>query len=336
MAEQKYICSGSKLTSLANAIREKAKTADKYTIDQMVSAVNNLASVEKVGSGDWFWGFYADSDLVTKLTDKETADRIIDGQRVYASYNTYINPSGKYFATCTDEELAGMVAAHYSGNIKLSDYWNVNDTRKISLSAMKATGVGESHVAQDVEVVLMQANPRAYKTVSGNKVPAFVWGLKNGLANGTTGEYGYMNSSDTNSGGWDKCARRTWCNGVFYNSLPAGFKGVISQVKVVTANGYGSTTATSSDYCFLAAEFEVFGSHSYGNSVAESTLEQFLYYATGSNRIKKCGPDGSASGWWLRSPQSGYSSNFCGVNSDGSADDWYASSTNLLAPCGCF
>ncbi len=335
MAEQKYICSGSKLTSLANAIREKAKTADKYTIDQMVSAVNNLASVEKIGSGDWFWGFYADSGLVTKLTDKETADRIIDGQRVYASYNTYINPSGKYFATCTDEELAGMVAAHYSGNIKLSDYWSVNDTRKISLSAMKATGVGESHVAQDVEIVLMSANPGAYKTVSGNKVPTFVWGLKDGLANGTTGEYGYMNSSNTSSGGWNKCARRTWCNSVFYNALPAGFRSVVSQVKVVTADGTLSSTATSNDYCFLAAEKEVFGSNTYADSTAEASLSVFGYYRNG-NRIKKCGPNGSANRWWLRSPWSGYSGGFCGVDGDGGANAWGAGGTHLLAPCGCF
>lgn len=331
MAEQKYICSGSKLTSLADAIREKAKTADKYTIDQMVSAVNNLASVEKVGSGDWFWGFYADSGLVTKLTDAETADRIIDGQRVYAAYDTYINPSGKLFATCTDEELAGMVAAHYAGNIDLTNYWKVGNKRKVSLSAMADTGVGESHVAQDVEVVLMHAKPSWIKTVNNSKTPSFVWGLKDGLK-----EAGYINSSDTNSGGWASCARRTWCNSVFYNALPQGFRSAVRDSRIVTADGSSSSVGWSTDYCFLPAEKEVFGSNIYGNSSAEYLLQQLNWYKTSSNRVKKQGVGGSADGWWLRSPRGGNSGYFCGVGSGGSAYSWDASNTILLAPCGCF
>lgn len=42
----------------------------------------------------------------------------------------------------------------------------------------------------------------------------------------------------------------------------------------------------------------------------------------------------SANNWWERSPNSGDSSNFCNVNSSGTANNNNASNTNLLAPCG--
>ena len=42
----------------------------------------------------------------------------------------------------------------------------------------------------------------------------------------------------------------------------------------------------------------------------------------------------SANNWWERSPNSGNSTNFCNVNSDGTANNNNASNSNLLAPCG--
>lgn len=45
-------------------------------------------------------------------------------------------------------------------------------------------------------------------------------------------------------------------------------------------------------------------------------------------------PDNSADWWWERSPNSGNSSNFCNVNSDGSANNDNANNNNGLAPFG--
>ncbi len=335
MSEQKYICSGSKLTALADAIRAKAKTTGTYTLDQMSTAINNLASVEKIGSGDYFWGWYSDSSAKNKLTDNQAATNIINGTKVYAKFDTYINPSSVLWASSSDSDVLTMVKAAQAGKFNLSDYWSVGDTRSVSLSAMAATGVGESHVAQTVEVVLMDFQ-QLYSYSDGSGKCKVVWGLKNGLANGTSGEYGYMNSSDTNTGGWASCARRTWCNNVFYRALPSWMQAATKQVNVVAANGSSSTTATSQDMCFLPAEKEIFGSNSYANSTAESALKQWTWYATASNRIKKCGASGSASVWWERSPGSGGSDSFCSVYSGGSARGNSASYTLLLAPCGCF
>lgn len=45
-------------------------------------------------------------------------------------------------------------------------------------------------------------------------------------------------------------------------------------------------------------------------------------------------PDNSANNWWERSPNSGNSTNFCLVNSDGTANNNNASNSNGLAPFG--
>lgn len=240
------------------------------------------------------------------------------------------------WANGTDEQIVAMVNAADNGLINLADYWSVGDERQVTLSAMSATGVGESHTEQTVTFVLMNSGGKtlANPTASGRTECSFIVGMKNGLANGTTGEYGYMNSSDTNSGGWESSERRTWCNSVFRNAIPSTLRDIFKQHLNVTANGSSSGTTTSTDYFALPAEKEVFGSNTYANSTAESGLSQFEYYKTAANRIKKQGDNGSANNWWERSPRSGNSRYFCFVDSDGSAYDYIASNAFLLAPFG--
>ena len=249
-------------------------------------------------------------------------------------YELYARPPVKIvtWAGGTDEEIVAMVNAADNGEINLADYWAVGDERQVTLSAMSATGVGESHTEQTVTFVLMNSGGKtlANPTASGRTECSFIVGMKNGLA-----EKGYMNSSNTNSGGWEACARRTWCNDVFRNAIPSTLRDIFKQHLNVTANGSSSTTATSTDYFALPAEKEVFGSNTKANSTAEANLTQFEYYKTFSNKIKNIGDSGSASFWGERSPYSGNSGIFCTVSSNGSADYEPASFSRLLAPFGC-
>lgn len=257
----------------------------------------------------------------------------------------YFNAEMKYYekpyvpptwADGSDEEIAEALQKHYAGEIDLHDYWSVGDERTVHLNAMAATGVGESHVAQDVTMVLMNAGGKTLTTPIGSVTEcAFIVGQKNILANGTTREGGYMNSSDTNAGGWNQCARRTWCNEVYKNALPSTFVGILKQHQNITAAGTGSTTTTSSDYVALPAEKEVFGSVTYADSTAEASLTQFKYYETASNRIKNQGNAGSAYYWWERSPRTSFGLHFCCVTSDGTVDRDDANAANGLAPFFC-
>jgi hypothetical protein len=191
-------------------------------------------------------------------------------------------------------------------------------------------------------MVLMHANPSKYTYVttpiSGRTKPYFIYGQKNSLING-----GPMNPSNTNLGSWNGCSRRTWCNNVYRNAVPAYLKTITKQVNVITAKRYdGSTNQTSQDYFFLAATKEIIGGNAtsagagtgYSNLTEYQALEQWTWYATAANRIKSRSGVGAAS-WWLRGPACTLNSIFCYVDANGSANGYYAINPYGLAPCGC-
>lgn len=248
----------------------------------------------------------------------------------------------KPFATATDAEIADMLAAHYAGDIDLYNEtgWEVGAERTVQLSAMAATGVGETHTAQTVTFVIMNHGGKTLNTaISGKTTCAFIVGQKNMLASNGTREGGFMNSSNVNAGGWDSCARRTWCNSVYKNALPSTFAALFKQVHNYTGQGSTSqsTAVDSVDYFALPSEKEVFGTVTYADATAETNNTQFKYYETAANRIKYPG-DGtglSATGWWERSPRGTNTAHFCSVDSGGNAYYNDASSAYGLAPFGC-
>ena len=251
------------------------------------------------------------------------------------------NPELVTWAGGTDEEIVKMVQLADEGKINLSDYWAVGDIRTVQLSAMSATGVGESHAAQKVDLVLMHAGGYTLNAAvaSGRTKCSFIVGQKDSLATA-----GYMNSSNTNSGSWNGSARRNWCNSVYKNALPSTLLPIFKQFKTITAETYnGSANQESVDYFALPAAKEVFGGSAssagkntgYSNLTEFNALFQFDYYKTTSNRVKKFGKTGTASDWWERSPLYNYSASFCGVGDTGSSYSGAASNTRGLAPFGC-
>ena len=255
-------------------------------------------------------------------------------------YELYGEPPLKIvtWANGTDAEIVAMVNAADNGEINLADYWSVGDERQITLSAMAATGVEETHAEQTVTFVLMNSGGKtlANATPSGRSVCSFIVGMKNGLS-----EEGGMNSDNTAVGGWDACPRRTWCNEVFRNAIPESLREIFKQHLNITGNSTGSTTVTSTDYFALPAEKEVFGQNRKANSTAESSLTQFEYYTTAANILKRNGD--SVVAWCERSPSSSLDSFFCNANydyieSDGtyspSPGEYYAFYPYALAPFG--
>lgn len=252
-------------------------------------------------------------------------------------YYKFIISQAFSWANATDEMIVSMVAAADAGEIDLSQYWAVGDERTVHLSAMPATGVDESHVAQDVKLVILN---KGGKTLSNGKECNFIVGLKNSLK-----APGYMHVN-TNTISWDGCVRRAWCNNVFKNSIPPTLLPIFKQHVNKTATYPNSSTTTDSvDWFALAAGKEVFGTEassgtSYGggySSYSESqVLSQFEYYKTRANRIKISGEGTSAANpWWERSPHYNYHGNFCYVSSLGDATHTEANTNKWIAPFGC-
>ena len=226
----------------------------------------------------------------------------------------------------TDEQIAAMVAALDNGTLTIEETgWQIGDERKVTLSAMDATGVGESYGVQEVTMVLMDSQHYTLTeaTAGGDTKDHFVVGLKKFLPTG-----GYMNSSNTSEGSWGGCARRTWCNEVFRAAIPNALRACFKQFKVPTATAYnGSSVTETDDYFALFAEMEIFGVRTYSNITESAALSQIEWFATAANRNK-------GGLWWGRS-LSTYDQRFCSVKVDGNPDYLLASATAHFAPFGC-
>lgn len=256
------------------------------------------------------------------------------------------------FSTASDADLAKMLDAYYNGDITIDDIKtknSVGDTRSVSLSAMSATGVGESHRAQTVEFVIGDFEHDDLATsINGHTKSAMTLLQKDCLMDATSAsnlnngaydtEKGYMNNSKTNSGGWKSCARRIWCNNVYYNALPSTIQSLVKTVNKKSSTGGGSSsgTETTADKIFLASEIEVHGTTTYSVSGEGS---QYQYYKNStSNKYKN--PKWSSSNcvtqaWWHRSPSTTESTAFLVVDSGGVLFPHYSDYGRGIAPCLC-
>ena len=287
MANDKVKIATSKLTALADAIRNKGGTTEPLLLADIPTIVPSLAAYNPPTWADGSW-----NDIIQALAKHEAG-----------TIDLYTTPG-----------------------------WEIGATRTVPLAAMGTTaptgvGVGESHVAQDVEMVLMDKN--VVDLAAGGKCN-FVIGMKNCLA-----KSGYMNSGNTNSGGWRDCQRRTWCNNVFANAVPDELKSLVKNASIKTSAGNESTTIKiTTDTWFLPCEYNVFGQ--INHSVPGEDTVQWEWYKTAANRIKRFGTGGGGAIWWERSPRSINNLNFCYVSSSGGfATGGKASDTLGLAPHAC-
>nr|DAW57868.1 MAG TPA: collagen triple helix repeat protein [Caudoviricetes sp.] len=274
-----------------------------------------------------------------------------DGVYNYDAGNRLLGEPGDLkivtFADGTDAEITKMIEAHYAGKINIGDYWAVGDKRTIHHNAMDATGVSESHKANDyVYVIIGIEHDDLVATINGKTKAAITIQTERMLYLDTTTEYnssynashecGYINSSSTNSGGWEGCARRAWCNNVYKKCLPTYIQNMMKQVKKLTSAGSKSSTIkTSNDYAFLPSEIEIFGDITQ-SFAGEGRQYQYFKNVT-ANIYKKPRYTGTfASGrYWERSPYFNSENRFCHVDMNGESYYSDVSYAFGVAPCLC-
>ena len=140
-----------------------------------------------------------------------------------------------------------------------------------------------------------------------------------------------MNSSDTNRGGWTRCAMRSTHLPAILALMPTEVQNGIREVnKLTSAGNKSSTINTTSDKLFLLSEIEIFGSIMY-SAAGEGT--QYDYYKAGNSKVKK--RNDSAAFWWERSP-SARNTRFCAVDSNGGNKFSYAFTAYGVAFGFCF
>ena len=204
-----------------------------------------------------------------------------------------------------------------------ANYWAVGDTKSITLNGA-VQGFTFSNVT--VNAFIIGFNHNATRE-GGNRIHFLIGkisgkdvALCDSKYHNSGSDAGFrMNQSNSNAGGWNGSYMRKTVLGnsgspanppanSLMAALPADLRNNLKTTTKYTdntgnaQNNASSVTATT-DYLFLLAEFEVFGSRSYANSAEQNYQKQYDYFKAGNSRIAYNHTNtGSAVWWWCRSP----------------------------------
>ena len=237
---------------------------------------------------------------------------------------------------------------------KGDNYWDVGDTKTITING-KVGNFTFSNLS--IAVFILGFNHNSSREGS-NRIHFQIGKISNklvGLCDSQYGSYpsgsGYfnMNTSRTNTGGWNSSNMRRNILGntgtpssppanTLLAALPADLRAVMKSVTKYSDNtGGGSNTASyvtaTTDWLFLLAEFEYHGSRSYANSAEQNYQQQYAYYQAGNSKVHyRHDNTGTAVVAWCRSVYASRSYSFCLVTTDGTANDNGADSSWAVAP----
>lgn len=235
-----------------------------------------------------------------------------------------------------------------------ADLWGPGDTKKIVINGNVA-GMNFSNL--EIDAFILGINHNA--AVEGQNLIHFgigkIGGVLVGLCDnnyGRTVSSGFcMNTSNTNSGGWENCHMRKTVLGsdvsptspranTMLAALPSDLRTVMKSITKYTDNTGGGGNAAShvtstSDYLPLLSEFEIQGAINSSNSAESSRQIQYNYYASGNGKAHhKHNSLSQIAAAWCRSPYSMSENHFCMVtfNSTGSPGANYANYSFSISP----
>ena len=241
-----------------------------------------------------------------------------------------------------------------SQNGMAANIWRTGATKTIHLSGT----VGHLSINQDIQAFIIGINHNGDKE-GKNRIHIQIGKNTSGWSiafcdsqyakNVSSTGYFSMNSSSTNSGGWNATQMKNTIlhsgntpsdtgTNTFMAALPSDLRAVMKPCTKYTDNVGGGTnidsnvTATT-EYLPLLAEFEVFGVRSCANSAEQNYQSQYDYYKAGNSKVfNGAGAQTSAVSWWLRSPSYGNSNHFCSVSNYGNSDSDHAYGSFGVSP----
>lgn len=145
-----------------------------------------------------------------------------------------------------------------------------------------------------------------------------------------------INSSDTNTGGYNASAMKTYLDGVFALGLGSALGSSDYLYTISRAISRKGSTEWVRNTVFLPTEVEVFGVATYGDdqNAWNTNIQYPIYRDSSYYRCKKY--NGSRAWWWEATPYASNSTDFCHVSSVGHGGHNYASnSTGGVAPAFC-
>lgn len=232
-----------------------------------------------------------------------------------------------------------------------ANYWSVGDTKDVTLSGnwqdlIMSNVTVKAFIIGFVHNSAVEGEHRIHFLMGkiGTKMVAFCDNL---YEQQTSGAYFTMNTTNTNSGGWEASRMRKTVlgnsntpdvplEGSLIAVLPEELRAVMKPVTKWTQNNSPLMATATTDYTFLMAEFEIFGARTYANSDEQSKQAQYDYFKAGNPKVfYKHSATTTAVRAWLRSPYASYSYTFCTVNTSGAANYNSASKSLGVAPGFC-
>ena len=247
--------------------------------------------------------------------------------------------------TLNSNTWAAIKAASDAGDA--ANVWSVGDTKSIRLNGKVGNFTFSN---QSIDAFIVGFNHNSSK--EGGQRTHFAIGKISGKLvalcdsqygnEQTSSGYFNMNTSRTNSGGWNNSNMRRNILGntgtpssppanTLLAALPSDLRAVMKSVTKYTDNtGNGSNVAgnvtATTDYLWLFAEFEVFGTRYIANEYEKNSQAQYAYFSAGNSRVAyRHSSTGTAVWWWLRSAYFGHNYAFCRVYTDGTYGNSVAS-----------
>jgi hypothetical protein len=252
------------------------------------------------------------------------------------------DPASAAEVTQVFEMIHNTIAGGNVANFVDGDYINgyISNGTPFSVSAGYASGGAISMTsnpdlgAHGKYMQWVIAGKNTWKGKNGNDFDHVAIHSRNvlGYSGETDADGHYMNSSNTNTGGYASCQMRQY---ILNNVLPAlknlgipfDEEWMKAPARLVSKGGTATNpgTDTITDKLFLPTEYELFGAHTYSNSSAEAATNQgrLSYYADDASRIKY-NKDNADRVYWEASPRTGNSAGFCHGHTSGAAASYNA------------
>ena len=364
------------LGNIAKAIRNKGKTTAELTFPSgFVSAIQNI----QTGTELKIIAYVANGAVVTATK----GSKVLSGTSINGTCTLVVPEAGTWSVKATRNGTASDtkdVTVYDSYAVTLTfasptlnsndwsviksvsdagqgaNYWSIGDRKAVTLNGTVgnlspqnfttyAFIIGFNHNAalEGANRIHFQIGKTA---LSGGTDVALCDRKYNSQVSET--DYFSMNSSATNSGGWNSSQMRTKICGTSLSNysgtiiaiIPAALRAVLKSVTKYTNNTGNSSAASAvtatTDYFFLLSEYEVFGSATYANSNEASKQAQYSYYSAGNSKVKyNNSATSTAVYWWLRSPYYISSASFVNVSNAGEVSFDNAHCSRGFAPGFC-
>ena len=335
------IQTGTELSIVVTVTSGAVVTATKGSTTVSGTSVNGVCTLVVPEAGTW-----SVKATLGEQTSKAKNVFVVDSYAVKLSFAS---------STLNNNDWATIKSVSDAG--QGANYWSIGDRKAVTLNGTVGNlslsnvttyafilGFNHNAIIEGANRIHFQL---AKAALSGGTDVCFHDSSYNSIVS-TTGFFS-MNSSNTNSGGWESSQMRTNICGTSLSNysgtiiavIPAALRAVLKSVTKYTDNtGNGSTvdsnvTATT-DYFFLLSEFEVFGSISYANANERHIQAQYAYYSAGNSKIRYKHDDTSTpANWWLRSPTAKYSYRFALVSVGAESYYSYAPYSSGFAPGFC-